>query len=196
MICPISKAVPFQGYKGDKDLTEKKVLRDVFKKGDVYFDTGDLLKVDKDFHVYFVDRLGDTFRWKSENVATTEVAQVLYDMQGVDEVNVYGVKVPGADGRAGMAAIVLSAGTPVDLTRWYAHIASRLPSYARPLFLRLTTEISVTRTLKQQKMQLVKEGFDPTLIREPLYLRDDAQKTYVPLDLDLYRRIALGKAKL
>ncbi|XP_078703377.1 long-chain fatty acid transport protein 2-like [Branchiostoma floridae x Branchiostoma belcheri] len=196
MICPISKAVPFQGYKGNKDLTEKKVLRDVFRKGDVYFDTGDLMKVDKDFHVYFVDRLGDTFRWKSENVATTEVAQVLYDMQGVDEVNVYGVKVPGADGRAGMAAIVVSAGTPVDLTRWYAHIASRLPSYARPLFLRLTTEISVTRTLKQQKMQLVKEGFDPTLIRDPLYFRDDAQKTYVPLDLDLYRRIALGKAKL
>ncbi|XP_066273630.1 long-chain fatty acid transport protein 2-like [Branchiostoma lanceolatum] len=196
LICPISKAVPFQGYKGDKELTEKKVLRDVFKKGDMYFDTGDLMKVDKDFHVYFVDRLGDTFRWKSENVATTEVAQVLHDMQGVDEVNVYGVKVPGSDGRAGMAAIVVSKDSRADLSGWYAHISSRLPSYARPLFLRLTSEISVTRTMKQQKMQLVKEGFDPTQVSDPLYFRDDDQKTYVPLDLDLYRRIALGKAKL
>ncbi|XP_035668111.1 very long-chain acyl-CoA synthetase-like [Branchiostoma floridae] len=196
LICPISKAVPFQGYKGNKELTEKKVLRDVFKKGDAYFDSGDLMKVDKDYHVYFVDRLGDTFRWKSENVATTEVAQVLHDMQGVDEVNVYGVKVPGSEGRAGMAAAVVSKDTRPDLSQWYAHIESRLPSYARPLFLRLTREISVTGTLKQQKTQLVREGFDPTQISDPLYFRNDDQKTYVPLDLDLYRRIALGKAKL
>ncbi|XP_078673385.1 long-chain fatty acid transport protein 2-like [Branchiostoma floridae x Branchiostoma belcheri] len=196
LLGPVTDATPFVGYQGDKRMTERKILRNVFKEGDIFFNTGDLLMVDKDYYVYFIDRLGDTYRWKGENVATTEVAEVLHDIDGVQEANVYGVTVPGHDGRAGMAAIVVHPGHRPNMRDWYAHLSSRLPGYARPLFLRLTQDVYHTSTFKQTKTQLVKDGFDPNVVTDSLYIRDDSKKTYVPLDSEVYKAIAVGKAKL
>ncbi|XP_066271769.1 long-chain fatty acid transport protein 2-like [Branchiostoma lanceolatum] len=196
LVSPIDDTSPFDGYKANRQQTDKKILRDVFEDGDVFFDSGDLLKRDKDYNLYFVDRLGDTFRWKGENVATTEVAEVLHEMEGVQEVNVYGVKVPGQDGRAGMAAIVQHPGHQVDLSAMFTHLSSRLPTYARPIFLRLSTNADITPTFKYRKVDLVKEGFDPTVVSDPLYVRDNQGKTFVTLDMEAYKRIAEGRAKL
>jgi len=128
----------FEGYYGNKAGTEKKILRNVFKKGDMWFRTGDLLRVDDKGYFYFCDRIGDTFRWKGENVSTTEVAEVLSVFPGVKEVNVYGVEVKGADGRAGMAAMVLDDN--IDLKGLATHAIKDLPSYAVPVFLRKLPE--------------------------------------------------------
>lgn len=158
----------FEGYKG-KAETEKKILRDVFAKGDMWFRTGDLMRRDRHGYFYFVDRIGDTFRWKGENVSTAEVAEVLSTFPGVREVNVFGVQVPNCDGRAGMASMV--AGDSLDLTAFDAYIAKSLPAYAQPYFLRLQGEIEITGTFKHRKVDLVKEGFDPGKVADPLYIR-------------------------
>ncbi|CAH1266783.1 SLC27A2 [Branchiostoma lanceolatum] len=193
---PVDSSVPYVGYLGKRELTEKKILRNVFQEGDAYFNTGDLMMIDSEYFIYFVDRLGDTFRWKGENVATTEVAQILSKMEGVQEVNVYGVKVPGRDGRAGMASIVPNPGQKPDFPRWYRHITAKLPPYARPLFIRLAEEIPVTATFRHQKAGLVKEGFDPRRVKDPLFVVDNAKKSYVPLDEAAYRKIVIGQAHL
>ncbi|CAH1254269.1 SLC27A2 [Branchiostoma lanceolatum] len=196
LVAPITTESPFYGYKGKKEVSDKKILRNVFKEGDAYFNTGDLMKVDKDYYVYFVDRLGDTFRWKGENVATTEVSQAITEIEGVQEANVFGVKVPGHEGRAGMAAIVLHPGHRPNFQKWYAHLTSRLPTYARPLVLRLTKEMDITGTFKHKKTAFAKEGFDPCIVSDPMYLRDDSKKSFVPLDTDVFKKVALGSAKL
>ncbi|XP_019640807.1 PREDICTED: very long-chain acyl-CoA synthetase-like [Branchiostoma belcheri] len=196
LVSAISDTFPFEGYKGERKITERKILRNVFKEGDMFFNTGDLMMVDKDYYVYFIDRLGDTYRWKGENVATTEVAEVLHDIEEIQEANVYGVTVPGHDGRAGMAAIVLHPGHRANPRDWYSHVALRLPVYARPLFLRLTRDLDHTGTFKQTKPELVREGFDPSVVTDSLYFRDDSKETYVPLDLEVYKSIVVGKAKL
>ncbi|KAI8518035.1 hypothetical protein Bbelb_040520 [Branchiostoma belcheri] len=196
LVSAISDTFPFEGYKGERKITERKILRNVFKEGDMFFNTGDLMMVDKDYYVYFIDRLGDTYRWKGENVATTEVAEVLHDIEEIQEANVYGVTVPGHDGRAGMAAVVLHPGHRANLRDWYSHVALRLPVYARPLFLRLTRDLDHTGTFKQTKAELVREGFDPSVVTDSLYFRDDSKETYVPLDLEVYKSIVVGKAKL
>ncbi|MFA5120156.1 long-chain-acyl-CoA synthetase [Zavarzinia sp.] len=158
----------FEGYKG-KSETEKKILRDVFTKGDMWFRTGDLMRRDDQGYFYFVDRIGDTFRWKGENVSTAEVAEGLAGFPGLQEVNVYGVKVPNTDGRAGMACMVAS--DDLDLEALDAHIAKALPAYAQPYFLRLRGEMEVTGTFKHRKVDLVKDGFDPGKVPDPLYIR-------------------------
>jgi fatty-acyl-CoA synthase len=181
----------FEGYTS-KEATEKKLLRDVFERGDVWFRTGDLLRQDKDDFLYFVDRIGDTFRWKGENVSTSEVAQVLSVCAGVKEANVYGVSVPAQDGRAGMAALVVQEGfDPAPLAE---RCTRELPAYARPIFLRLLPQIEVTGTFKHRKVELVKEGFDPSVIPDPLYFLDGER--YVPLDAALHARIVRGEQRL
>jgi fatty-acyl-CoA synthase len=184
--------VRFEGYTSP-EATEKKILRDVFKKGDAYFRTGDLLRHDADDYFYFVDRIGDTFRWKGENVSTSEVAQVLSVCPGVKEANVYGVAVPGQDGRAGMAALVVDAG--FDPGRLAERVKRELPAYARPLFLRLTHEIETTGTFKHRKVDLVNDGFDPAKISDPLYFLD-GERGYVPLDAKLHERIGRGEVRV
>ncbi|MGH6872495.1 MAG: long-chain-acyl-CoA synthetase [Rhizomicrobium sp.] len=183
----------FDGYTKAAD-TEKKVLRDVFAKGDAWFRTGDLMRRDAQDYFYFVDRIGDTFRWKGENVATSEVSEALGVVPGVKEANVYGVSVPGQDGRAGMAALVTGPG--FDVTALAAALSASLPAYARPLFLRLQPEIDITGTFKQKKGDLVKEGFDPAAIAEPLYWLDPATARYEPLDAALHGDIVSGRLKL
>ena len=145
-------------------------------------------------YFYFVDRTGDTFRWKGENVATSEVSEALSSFPGVKEANVYGVEVPGGEGKAGMAALVVNDG--LDMGALAEHIEKNLPSYARPVFLRFSPGIEVTSTFKQRKIDLQKEGFDPTLIKDPLWLRDAASGRYAKLDAAAYDGICTGKVKL
>jgi fatty-acyl-CoA synthase len=184
-------AARFEGYT-DAEATNKKILRDVFKPGDAWLRSGDMMRQDAQGFFYFVDRMGDTFRWKGENVATTEVAAALNEFPGIAQANVYGVAVPGSDGRAGMAALEISGN--LDLTGLKAHLAARLPAYARPVFLRIATSLAVTETFKQKKADLAREGFDPTHIADPLYI--DVGESYVPLDAELYARINTGRIRI
>jgi len=183
----------FDGYSHESD-TQRKILRDVFAKGDAWFRTGDLMRRDLQGYFYFVDRIGDTFRWKGENVATSEVAEALGVVPGIKEANVYGVAVPGHDGRAGMASLVVGPG--FDATTLAQRLANNLPAYARPIFLRLQPEMEITGTFKQRKVELVKEGFDPKTVFDPLYWLDPASARYEPLDAAGYREIVSGRAKL
>ncbi|XP_072039081.1 long-chain fatty acid transport protein 2-like [Amphiura filiformis] len=197
LVLKITPATPLTGYKASKEANEKKLLRDVKTKGDLYFNTGDMLSYDKDGYIYFMDRLGDTFRWKGENVATTEVAEVLHRFPGIQEANVYGVKVPNnLDGRAGMAAIVLAQNTSLDTKNLYQYVTKTLPSYACPMFLRIISAMDVTGTFKHKKTDLVKEGFDPNLVSDPMYFLEAEKKTYVPLDPQVMQKIVAGKARL
>ncbi|MDH3685579.1 MAG: long-chain-acyl-CoA synthetase [Myxococcales bacterium] len=189
----ITGAVTFEGY-SDEAATEKKLLRNVFKKGDTFFRTGDLLRRDADDYFYFVDRIGDTFRWKGENVSTSEVAEVVGTCPGVKEANVYGVAVPGTDGRAGMASLVVDDDFDVDKLR--EEVETHLAPYARPLFLRILPEIEITGTFKHRKVDAVKEGFDPARISDPLYFLDPEKGRYVPLDGGIHERIHAGSFRL
>ncbi|XP_070543440.1 long-chain fatty acid transport protein 6-like [Ptychodera flava] len=184
-------------YVGDKAANEKRLIRDVLNKGDVYINTGDVLMMSKDYYLYFVDRLGDTFRWKGENVATTEVAQVIGSYPALKQVIVYGVKVPGHNGRAGMAALVLQDDeTNFDLKRFYNYVNSKLPSYAVPKFLRIRESLDTTVTFKFTKTDLMKEGFDPRNIEDVIYISDDSSQTYCRLDEQRYRNITCGVSRL
>mmetsp|Transcript_49417 Transcript_49417/g.127376 ORF Transcript_49417/g.127376 Transcript_49417/m.127376 type:complete len:616 (-) Transcript_49417:2166-4013(-) len=185
----------FHGYTDNK-ATSKKVLRDVFRKGDAYFRTGDLLKMDRDGFFYFVDRIGDTFRWKGENVSTTEVAEVLHGNEQIEEANVYGVVVQGYDGRAGMTALVLKHGKEFDPSSLYATATSELPSYAVPLFVRILPAIETTSTFKHKKVELVQDGFDPRSVHDPLFYRDDTKKTYAPMTAEIYSDILSGRLRV
>jgi fatty-acyl-CoA synthase len=184
-------AARFEGY-SDAAATAKKILRNVFETGDAYVRTGDLMRQDAQGLFYFVDRLSDTFRWKGENVATTEVAVMLAAYPGVSAVNVYGVAVPGTDGRAGMAA--LETDDVFELAGLNPYLQTRLPAYARPIFLRLVPSLAVTETFKQKKQDLMAEGFDPAVISDPLYA--DLGEGYGTLDDALYARISSGLMRL
>ncbi|GLR87363.1 long-chain-acyl-CoA synthetase [Bradyrhizobium iriomotense] len=183
----------FEGYT-DAGETEKKILRDVFAKGDAWFRTGDLMQIDDKGFFHFVDRIGDTFRWKGENVATSEVNDAVRDCTGVVDATTYGVGIPGTDGRAGMSAIVANEG--FDLTALAGHLAARLPPYARPVFIRVSSELDATETFKQKKSQLAREGFDPGAIADPLYIADPKSGAYVTLDQEAYARILDGSIRL
>jgi fatty-acyl-CoA synthase len=188
---PNKPAARFEGYATRTD-SERKILRDVFERGDAWFRTGDLMREDADGYFYFVDRIGDTFRWKGENVATSEVSETITAAPGVVEANVYGVKIPGHDGRAGMAAVVTDPAT-FDLSVLHRLLEARLPGYARPLFVRIRGELDLTATFKQKKVDLVKQGFDPRQIDDPIYFNDSRSQSFVRLDPALYDQVASGK---
>ncbi|MGE0740151.1 MAG: long-chain-acyl-CoA synthetase [Hyphomonadaceae bacterium] len=183
----------YSGY-ADKAASEKKILRDVFEKGDAWFRTGDLMRQDKDGYFYFVDRIGDTFRWKGENVSTTEVAEALLRYPGITEANVYGVHVGALDGRAGMAAITPDADFKLDGLRDF--LVRELPAYARPLFLRMQPAIETTGTFKYRKVDLVQDGFDPARIEHALYFDNPDTHRYEAVTPDLFARIQSGAFKL
>jgi fatty-acyl-CoA synthase len=183
----------FEGYT-DAAESEKKILRDVFAKGDAWFRTGDLMMLDALGYFHFVDRVGDTFRWKGENVATGEVNDAIRDCPGVRDASTYGVNVPGSDGRAGMAAIV--AGDGFDLKAFAEHLSRRLPIYAIPVFVRLCETLDATETFKQKKQQLIRNGFDPATVDGPLFVRDPGTGDYRPLDAAVHARIADGTIRL
>ncbi|XP_038407988.1 long-chain fatty acid transport protein 6 isoform X2 [Canis lupus familiaris] len=196
LISRVNEKNPFFGYAGSKKHTEKKLLCDVFKKGDVYFNTGDLMVQDEENFLYFWDRIGDTFRWKGENVATTEVADVIGMLDFIQETNVYGVAVSDYEGKAGMASIILKQNKSLDLEKVYEQVVTFLPAYACPRFLRIQEKMETTGTFKLQKFQLVEEGFSPLKISDPLYFMDNLKKSYIPLTKELYNQIMLGEIKL
>jgi fatty-acyl-CoA synthase len=183
----------FEGYTNSAD-SDKKMLRDVFRRGDLWFRTGDLMRRDGHGYFYFVDRIGDTFRWKGENVSTGEVGEALAAVPGILEANVYGVTVPGVDGRAGMASLVVDG--DFNLDDLPARLTTRLAPYARPIFLRLAARIEVTGTFKQRKVDLVREGFDPSVIADPLYFLDPDSGRYERLTAQRSAGIAGGRVKL
>jgi fatty-acyl-CoA synthase len=189
---PSNIASRFDGYT-DRDESQKKIVRDVFQRGDAWYRTGDLMRQDDRGFVYFVDRIGDTFRWKGENVSTTEVAAALGALPGVRDVCVYGVAIPGCEGRAGMATIVAERG--FDLATLRVHLVDRLPAYARPTFLRIRDELDVTTTFKHVKEVLVREGYDPTVVIDRLYFNDRERQAFVPLDRPLFTRIQNGEIR-
>jgi fatty-acyl-CoA synthase len=182
----------FVGY-ADKTATDRKVVRDAFVDGDAWFLTGDLMRQDQLGYLYFVDRVGDTFRWKGENVSTTEVEERLSDIPSVSEANVYGVQTPGAEGRAGMAALVVDG--RFDLAAFQAAVQIALPAYAQPVFLRLQSHMDTTGTFKRRKMDVAAEGFDPAKVPDPLFVKLP-QDGYQPIDAALYRRIQSGDVRL
>jgi fatty-acyl-CoA synthase len=183
----------FEGYTSAAD-TERKILRDVFEPGDAWYGTGDLMRMDSGGFYYFVDRIGDTFRWKGENVATSEVADAIMAFPGIMETTVYGVAVAGTEGAAGMAVLV-GNGEP-NLAELREHLARRLPPYARPLFLRIRDSVDVTGTFKHKKSDLVREGFDPRATQDTIYFDDSQRQAYVPLDPALHGKIAAGNVRL
>ncbi len=186
--------VPDGGLYTDAEASSAKVLRDVFAPGDAWFRTGDLMRRDRAGFFSFVDRIGDTFRWKGENVSTTEVADALGSYPGITEAVVYGVAVPGTEGRAGMATVVVDPSfRPENL---HPYLTARLPDHAIPLFLRLRAALAATGTFKPVKAALQRDGFDPDAISDPLLVLDRAGGGYAPLDAARFERIAAGEARL
>ncbi|XP_069621862.1 long-chain fatty acid transport protein 2-like isoform X1 [Ranitomeya imitator] len=183
-------------YAGDRSQTENKILHNVLEKGDTYFNTGDLIMVDKEGFIFFQDRVGDTFRWKGENVATTEVENFVSMLDFIEVANVFGVTVPHHEGRIGMVSIKLKDGKMFDGDAMFSQVTEHLPNYARPRFVRIQDALPVTGTYKQYKMGLVNDGFNLTCIKDPLYFLDDTNRTYRPLDLKIYNDILGQKIKL
>ena len=180
----------FEGYTSEA-ASESKIRRNVFQTGDAYWSSGDLLRYDDDGYFYFVDRIGDTFRWKSENVSTLEVADTLSDMPGLELINVYGVQVPEHEGRAGMAAILMQAGHSFDPQAFYELTEARLPRYAAPVFVRVSAAADLTSTFKLRKVDLQRQGYGPGLFDDPLFVRDDSAGTYQPYSLQALARAGL-----
>ena len=189
----------FDGYKSKK-ASDEKVLADVIESGDRWFNTGDLVRqIDVGFamglpHFQFVDRVGDTFRWRSENVSTNEVGEILNACDQVEISNVYGVEVPGAEGRAGMAAITLLAGVEFDAQAFSEYAKRELPSFARPVFVRIEEEQDTTGTFKLVKGALKKEAYHLDQIDQPVYVRKPKSSQYELLDPDFYQQILAKSA--
>jgi len=186
----------FVGY-SDKESTKRKVLNDVWKKGDLCFRSGDILVMDQYGYLYFKDRKGDTFRWKGENVSTAEVEGIISRCVGLNDVVVYGVKVPNTEGRVGMAAIVEDIGggsKPVNLEELAVDLNRRLPAYAVPAFVRIVRELDMTGTFKLKKRELQTEGFSLEDIEDRMFFLQKGK--YVPLDKELYNSIMEGKIRM
>ena len=196
----INESAAFEGYTS-QEATERKILRNAFKEGDAWFNTGDLMReVAVGYtlsypHYQFVDRVGDTFRWKSENVSTNEVGELLNGFRQIQFSNVYGVAVPNADGRAGMAALVLRPGIgALDLDAFSRFVMEQLPAYARPVFLRVRQDMDVTGTFKMLKGELRKDGYDLARVAEPVYVLKPGAGVYAPLDAAFAEQIRAGQA--
>lgn len=188
LITEINEKQPFEGYT-DQEATDKKILKDVFVKGDRWFNSGDMV-INQGFkHIAFGDRLGDTFRWKGENVATTEVEAVANNFPGVEHSVAYGVEIPGTDGRAGMAALTLKNTDEFDATAFSRHITEKLPAYAVPVFVRLIEQQEITGTFKYRKVELKKESYDLTQVSDPLFVMPSGSSEFVPLDPELESQI-------
>ena len=191
LLSKVSSLQPFDGYT-DKSASDKKLVRDAFKDGDVWFNTGDLMRSQGFGHAAFADRLGDTFRWKGENVATTEVEAGLSGDAQVEEATVFGVEVPGAGGRAGMVALQLKSGIEFDGAALARTAYAHLPPYAVPLFVRIVPELAHTSTFKSQKVELRKQGYGED-VEDPLYVLAGREQGYVPFYPEYADEVKDGK---
>jgi fatty-acyl-CoA synthase len=177
LLSKVSNFQPFDGYT-DRQASEKKLVRNAFRDGDVWFNTGDLMRPQGFGHAAFIDRLGDTFRWKGENVATTQVEAAVAHDPNVEECTVFGVEVPGAGGRAGMAAIQLKQGTDFDGKALAKAVYEHLPGYAVPLFVRVVESLEYTSTFKSKKVDLREQGYGPD-VDDPIYVLSGRDEGYV-----------------
>lgn len=187
---PLTAITDFRGYT-DKKATEEKILRDVFRSGDRWYRSGDLLRYDEDDFFYFVDRIGDTYRWKGENISTAEVEDVLSREFRARELTVVGVSIPGMEGQAGLAAI--SPDEAFDAEAFF-QAAQGLPAYARPRFVRIVSSLSTTGTLKIQKSELRRDGADPRDVKDPLWVL--GEESYLPLTPEIWDEITAGRFRL
>jgi fatty-acyl-CoA synthase len=191
LLSPVNRLQPFDGYT-DPAASEKKLVRNAFRDGDCWFNTGDLMSPQGMGHAAFVDRLGDTFRWKGENVATTEVERALGSDKSVEECTVFGVEIPRTGGRAGMAAVKLRDGAEFDGKALAHTVYDQLSTYALPLFLRVVEAMEHTTTFKSRKVDLRDEAYGPD-IEDPLYVLAGRDEGYVPF-YDAYPdEVAAGK---
>ncbi len=191
LLSPVNKMSPFDGYT-DKEATEKKLVRNAFREGDCWFNTGDVMNPQGKFHAAFVDRLGDTFRWKGENVATTQVEAAVSSDAAVEECTVYGVEVPDTGGRAGMAAVKLREGGEFDGKSLARAVYDQLPSYALPLFVRVAESLEHTSTFKSRKVELREQGYNSE-VDDPLYVLAGRDEGYVPYYDSYPEEVAGGK---
>ncbi|CAH2066407.1 unnamed protein product, partial [Iphiclides podalirius] len=193
-INPSNPSRAFLGYV-DKQASEKKIVRDVFRHGDSAFISGDILIADELGYLYFRDRTGDTFRWRGENVSTTEVEAAISRVADQRDAVVYGVEIPNTEGRAGMCGIV-DINDSLDLDKLVKDMGRDLPKYARPVFLRIMTSLDMTGTFKLKKVDLQKEGFDPILIKDKIYYLEPKSEKYITLGPEEYQKIMAGEIRL
>jgi len=189
LVCEINALNSFAGYVNNPAATEAKMLRNLLAEGDQYFNSGDLVQLHECDYFSFIDRLGDNYRWKSENVSTNQVSNAINKFSHIEDANVYGVRVPGMEGRCGMAALKMMEGEDIDWEDFSAFIIKELPVYARPYFIRLRPVLDANNSFKQIKQNLQKEGFDPAAIADPLYFLHPEQNRYIPLTGAVYRDI-------
>lgn len=187
----MSRLAPFDGYT-DAGASEKKLVRNAFKDGDVWFNTGDVMNPQGMGHAAFTDRLGDTFRWKGENVATTQVEAALAAERGIEECTVFGVEVPDTGGRAGMAAVKLRDGAQFDGRALAQTLYRRLPSYAVPLFVRIVESLETTTTFKSRKVELRNQAYGSD-VSDPLYVLSGREEGYLPFYEGYPGEVAAGK---
>jgi len=188
----LDKKTFFTGYK-DKQKTKERILHDVFRKGDAYFNTGDMLKLHKDKWVSFADRFGDTYRWKSENISTLEVESILNSHPAVAFSAAYGVKIPNTEGRGGMASIKLNKSIRFDINEFSKFVLESLPPYAIPLFIRFREKFEFTGPLKIKKISLQKEAYDLSKIKDPIYFWNSLENKYEKLTPSIYEDTKSGK---
>ena len=191
LISPVNKLQPFDGYT-DKESSEKKLVRNAFREGDCWFNSGDVMSPQGMGHAAFVDRLGDTFRWKGENVATTQVEAALASDGSVEECTVFGVEVPDTGGRAGMAAVKLRDGAEFDGQSVARAVYSQLPAYALPLFVRVVPSLEHTTTFKSRKVELRKQAYGKG-VTDPLYVLAGRDEGYVPYYDEYPEEVSAGK---
>lgn len=195
LIGKITSRSPFDGYT-DPEKNKSVIMENVLKSGDKYFNTGDLVRDIGFRHAQFVDRLGDTFRWKGENVSTTQVENIVSDYEKISEAVVYGVEIPNTNGRAGMAAITLQDGQSLseqDLSSMADQFKTELPAYAVPVFLRIQKQIETTGTFKYSKTKLKEEAFDPEKCKEQIFVLLPGESAYSEVDADVFQKINQGE---
>ncbi|MBA7543781.1 Long-chain-fatty-acid--CoA ligase FadD17 [subsurface metagenome] len=194
MLAKIEENSAFLGYKDEKK-TNQRVLRNVLEEGDVYFNTGDLVNLHDDNWVSFVDRYGDTFRWKGENVSTMEVESILNSFGRFEMCNVYGVEIPNTDGKAGMICIKLDDKLSFDTDSFSHFVAENLPKYSIPLFIRIKDDLEFTGTHKLRKVNLRKQGYNINTIKDQLYVWDSTSNRYKIFDREKYQNLMNGTFK-
>jgi fatty acid transporter, putative len=194
LIGKIENNHPFKDFSGyvDKAATTKKIIKDVFQKGDSYFSSGDLLTMDEYGYFYFTDRFGDNIRWKGENISTGEVEGIISNLVELADCVFYGIEIPGYEGKAGMLAI-LDPSNKLKLEELLEEMKKALPSYSIPLIIRIVSKLEMTTTFKLPKTTLAKESFNPNQVKDPLFILDSKANSYVKFDSNIYNDLISGK---
>ncbi|WP_054696235.1 AMP-binding protein [Syntrophomonas palmitatica] len=194
LLCEINDLNPFTGYINDEEATQAKIVKNAFQDGDEYFNTYDLVELDEGEYISFVDRLGDAYRWKGKTVSAHQVADVIMKYFGpIEDATVYGVKIPGFEGRCGMAAIKFLEGEKMEWPKFLQYLNNRMPEHARPLFFRVIDQIEGDELLEDWKMNFKKDGFSPEVVKDPMFYLDPVKKAIMPLTPEVYKDIVDNK---